>query len=72
MFLPDVVAPAELPVEMRRVQVAAAPVGKGFHSDVPQVLPAVLRADVPLRVKAEAFLHLTANFNYLLAWPCAC
>jgi hypothetical protein len=30
------------------------------------VLPRVLRSNLPLKVKVEAFFHLTANFNYLL------
>jgi hypothetical protein len=29
-------------------------------------LPYIKLADVPVRVKVEAFIHLTANFNYLL------
>ena len=31
-----------------------------------KVLPAILQSDQPFGVKAEAFFHLTANFNYLL------
>jgi hypothetical protein len=31
-----------------------------------KLLPQILRADVPLGVKVEAFFHLTANFNYIL------
>ena len=31
-----------------------------------KVLPAILRSDLPLRVKTEAVFHLTANFGYVL------
>ena len=66
VFLPDVVAPAELPVEMSAFKSQQHRWAKGSIQTCRKVLPAVLRADVPLRVKAEAFMHLTANFNYLL------
>ena len=66
VFLPDVVAPAELPVEMSAFKSQQHRWAKGSIQTCRKVLPAVLRADVPLRVKAEAFLHLTANFNHLL------
>ena len=66
VFLPDVVAPAELPVEMSAFKSQQHRWAKGSVQTCRKLLPAVLRADVPLRVKAEAFLHLTANFNYLL------
>lgn len=66
VFLPDVVAPAELPVEMSAFKSQQHRWAKGSIQTCRKVLPAVLRADVPWRVKAEAFLHLTANFNYLL------
>ena len=49
-----------------RVQVAAAPLGERIRADVPQAAAADPRADLPLGVKAEAFFHLTANFNYPL------
>ena len=66
VFLPDVVAPAELPIEMSAFKSQQHRWAKGSIQTCRKVLPAVLRADVPLRVKAEAFMHLTANFNYLL------
>ena len=65
-FLPDVVAPAELPIEMSAFKSQQHRWAKGSIQTCRKVLPAVLRADLPLRIKAEAFLHLTANFNYLL------
>ena len=48
VFLPDHVAPAELPVEMNALQVAAASLGEGVDPDVPEAdaaHPAVGPAD---------------------------
>ena len=39
---------------------------KGSIQTCLKLLPRILRSDQPLEVKAEAFFHLTANFNYLL------
>jgi len=39
---------------------------KGSIQTCLKLLPHILRSNVPLTVKAEAFMHLTANFNYLL------
>ena len=66
VFLPDVVAPAELPVEMNAFKSQQHRWAKGSIQTCLKVLPRVLRAPLPLRVKAEAVFHLTANFNYLL------
>ena len=66
VFLPDVVAPAELPVSMNAFKSQQHRWAKGSIQTCRKLLPAVLRAAVPLRVKAEAFFHLTANFNYPL------
>ena len=39
---------------------------KGSIQTTLKLLPEILAAPLPLSVKAEAFFHLTANFNYLL------
>jgi hypothetical protein len=39
---------------------------KGSIQTCRKLLPQILQADLPPAVKAEAFFHLTANFNYLL------
>ncbi len=39
---------------------------KGSIQTCLKLLPRILRSDQPFGVKAEAFMHLTANFNYLL------
>jgi len=66
VFLPDVVAPAEVPVEMNAFKSQQHRWAKGSIQTCLKLLPQILHADLPLGVKAEAFFHLTANFNYLL------
>src|SRR2546429_6811776 len=39
---------------------------KGSIQTCRKLLPTILRSNLPFRVKAEAFFHLTANFNYIL------
>jgi len=66
IFLPDVVSPAEVPVEMNAFKSQQHRWAKGSIQTCRKLLPQILQADLPLHVKAEAFFHLTANFNYLL------
>ncbi|MXY23567.1 MAG: glycosyltransferase [Acidobacteria bacterium] len=66
VFLQDVVVPAELPVEMNAFKSQQHRWAKGSMQSCRKLLPAVLRARLPFRVKLEAALHLTANLNYLL------
>jgi len=66
LFLPDLVAPAELPVEMNAFKSQQHRWAKGSIQVCLKLLPRILQSDQPFGVKAEAFLHLTANFNYLL------
>ncbi len=66
IFLPDVVSPAEVPVEMNSFKSQQHRWAKGSIQTCIKLLPQILRSKQPLAVKAEAFFHLTANFNYLL------
>jgi cellulose synthase/poly-beta-1,6-N-acetylglucosamine synthase-like glycosyltransferase len=66
MFLPDLVAPAEVPVEMNAFKSQQHRWAKGSIQTCLKVLPSILQSNQPFGVKAEAFFHLTANFNYLL------
>src|SRR6187401_2924257 len=66
IFLPDLVSPAEVPVEMNSFKSQQHRWAKGSIQTCMKLLPAILRSKVPLGVKAEAFFHLTANFNYPL------
>jgi cellulose synthase/poly-beta-1,6-N-acetylglucosamine synthase-like glycosyltransferase len=66
VFLSDVIAPAEVPVEMNAFKSQQHRWAKGSIQTCRKLLPRILAANVPLGVKAEAFFHLTANFNYPL------
>src|SRR5437868_12328475 len=66
VFVPDLVAPAEVPVEMNAFKSQQHRWAKGSIQTCRKLLPRILRAKIPLSVKAEAFFHLTANFNYPL------
>jgi cellulose synthase/poly-beta-1,6-N-acetylglucosamine synthase-like glycosyltransferase len=66
VFVSSVIAPAEVPVEMNAFKSQQHRWAKGSIQTCRKLLPQILRSRVPLRVKAEAFFHLTANFNYPL------
>ncbi len=66
VFRSDVIAPAEVPVEMNGFKSQQHRWAKGSIQTCCKLLPQILGAKLPLRVKAEAFFHLTANFNYPL------
>ena len=66
VFLPGLVAPAEVPVEMNSFKSQQHRWAKGSIQTCRKLLPSILRSNLPVTVKAEAFFHLTANFNYPL------
>jgi cellulose synthase/poly-beta-1,6-N-acetylglucosamine synthase-like glycosyltransferase len=66
VFVPDLIAPAEVPVEMNAFKSQQHRWAKGSIQTCRKLLPTILRSSLPLGVKAEAFFHLTANFNYIL------
>src|SRR5687767_2205913 len=66
IFLPGLVAPAEVPVEMNSFKSQQHRWAKGSIQTCRKLLPRILRSNMPLHVKAEAFFHLSANFNYPL------
>jgi cellulose synthase/poly-beta-1,6-N-acetylglucosamine synthase-like glycosyltransferase len=66
VFVPDVIAPAEVPVEMNAFKSQQHRWAKGSIQTCKKLLPQILRSKAPLGVKIEAFFHLTANFNYIL------
>jgi cellulose synthase/poly-beta-1,6-N-acetylglucosamine synthase-like glycosyltransferase len=66
LFLPDLVTPAEVPVEMNAFKSQQHRWAKGSIQTCRKLLPDLLQANLPRKVKMEAFFHLTANFNYVL------
>jgi len=66
VFLPHVVSPAEIPVDMNAFKGQQHRWAKGSIQTARKLLPAILKADLPFTVKQEAFFHLTNNIAYLL------
>jgi cellulose synthase/poly-beta-1,6-N-acetylglucosamine synthase-like glycosyltransferase len=69
VYLRDVVAPAEIPVEMNAFKSQQHRWAKGSVQVAKKMLPTVMKSSLPWRVKVEAFFHLTNNFAYLLMVP---
>jgi cellulose synthase/poly-beta-1,6-N-acetylglucosamine synthase-like glycosyltransferase len=66
VYLPTVVAPAEIPVEMASFKSQQHRWAKGSIQVAKKMLPTILHADIPFKVKLEAFFHLTNNMAYVL------
>jgi cellulose synthase/poly-beta-1,6-N-acetylglucosamine synthase-like glycosyltransferase len=66
VFLPHHTAPAEIPVDINAFKTQQYRWAKGSIQTGKKILPQVLFSDLPLKVKVEAFFHLTANIAYPL------
>lgn len=66
VYVPTVDCPSELPVDTFGFQVQQARWAKGLTQVAKKLLPRILKAKLPLRVKVEAFMHLTPNISYPL------
>lgn len=66
VFLSDVVAPSELPVEMNSFKLQQHRWAKGSIQTAMKLLIPILKSDYSWKVKVEAFFHLTNNVSYLL------
>lgn len=66
VYLPAVDCPSELPVQMHGFQVQQSRWAKGLTQVARKLLPTILKADLPWRVKLEAIAHLTPNISYPL------
>jgi len=71
IFLPDLVTPAELPVDMNGFKSQQHRWTKGSIQTCKKLLPRIWRSDLPFAIKAEATGHLVSNFAYLLL-ACLC
>jgi hypothetical protein len=71
IFLPDVVTPAELPVDMNGFKSQQHRWTKGSIQTCKKLLPRIWRSQLPFAIKAEATGHLVSNFAYLLL-ACLC
>ena len=66
IFLPEVISPAEVPVDMNAFKSQQHRWAKGSIQTARKLLPTILKSDLPFAVKREAFFHLTNNMAYLL------
>ncbi len=66
VFLPEVISPAEVPVDMNAFKSQQHRWAKGSIQTAKKLLPRILESDLPFEVKREAFFHLTNNVAYLL------
>jgi cellulose synthase/poly-beta-1,6-N-acetylglucosamine synthase-like glycosyltransferase len=66
IYLPVLECPSELPVETYSFQIQQARWAKGLTQVAKKLLPRILRANLPVRTKIEAILHLTPNITYPL------
>jgi cellulose synthase/poly-beta-1,6-N-acetylglucosamine synthase-like glycosyltransferase len=66
VFLPEVVCPSELPVDVFGFKTQQHRWTKGSIQVGKKLLGAIWRSRVPLPVKLEATFHLSANISYLL------
>jgi cellulose synthase/poly-beta-1,6-N-acetylglucosamine synthase-like glycosyltransferase len=66
VYLKDLAAPGELPVDMNAFKSQQHRWTKGSIQTGRKLLPAIFRSAYPWKVKAEAFFHLTNNFSHLL------
>src|SRR5690242_10951459 len=66
VYRQDIECPAEVPVEMTAFKTQQARWAKGLIQTAKKILPRVMRSNEPMRIKAEAWYHLTANMSYPL------
>ncbi len=66
IYLKDELSPSEIPVEINGFKSQQHRWAKGSIQTAKKLLPQLLKSDLPLKVKVEAFFHLTNNISYLL------
>jgi len=66
VYVPSIECPSELPVDTYGFQVQQSRWAKGLTQVAMKLLPTILRAKLPFRVKLEAVAHLTPNISYPL------
>ena len=66
IYLPDLTVPAELPIEMTAFKSQQFRWAKGSIQTFLKLKGMILKADIPFRVKLEAFFHIGANYMYAL------
>lgn len=65
IYVPEARVPAEVPSDMSAFKTQQYRWAKGHAQIARKLLPTVIKADIPFKVKLEALFHLTNNFAYL-------
>jgi cellulose synthase/poly-beta-1,6-N-acetylglucosamine synthase-like glycosyltransferase len=66
IYVPNLVSPAELPVDMNAFKSQQHHWTKGSIQTCMKMLPKIWKSTAPLKSKIEATFHLTSNYCYLL------
>ncbi|PWT92874.1 MAG: glycosyl transferase family 2 [Acidobacteria bacterium] len=66
LFVPDVISPAEVPVEINSFKSQQHRWAKGSIQTCRKLLPAIFRSNLPWWIKVESFFHLSSNISYVL------
>ncbi len=66
LFLPEIVTPAELPVEMNAFKSQQHRWVKGQIQTCKKMLPILWRSNMSPKIKLEGTVHLTSNFGHLM------
>ena len=66
VFLKDETSPSEIPVDINAFKTQQYRWAKGSIQTAKKLLPKIMKSNLPLKVKVEAFFHLTNNVSYLL------
>jgi cellulose synthase/poly-beta-1,6-N-acetylglucosamine synthase-like glycosyltransferase len=66
LYLKDELSPSEVPVDINGFKSQQHRWAKGSIQTAKKLLPAILKSDLPWKIKLEAFFHLTNNISYLL------
>ncbi|MBR4984329.1 MAG: glycosyltransferase family 2 protein [Proteobacteria bacterium] len=66
IYINEAATPAEVPVEMIAFKTQQHRWAKGSIQVAKKILPKLLRSRLPLKVKVEAWMHLTSNISYIL------
>lgn len=64
VFLNDVTSPAELPADINALKTQQFRWTKGAVETAVKLLPKVMKATLPFKVKFECFIHLTSNIVF--------
>jgi cellulose synthase/poly-beta-1,6-N-acetylglucosamine synthase-like glycosyltransferase len=66
VYVPSIECPSELPVDTYGFQVQQSRWAKGLTQVAKKLIVTIFKSDQPLKVKMEAFFHLTPNISYPL------